>query len=240
MNFLKILLLLLFFTNCSNQQIDNRILEFERILGKENSETLNYLVSDFETNYLKNQYPTLKTKVAYSKFLNDLLEDKIENWGPFYNKNLDLFNNSKLIKELYRFPDSVWIVESSEQDKIEGDSTVLLYSKTPYIKMRYKEINKKGEYEYYYSSIYANLDSNSNYDSIIKLYYKRVEFNSAGKYIQALYAIHETDTLTKKYFDIKEHGGILPLKFFITGTLSLDPDFNDYFHKRIVLLEVVY
>ena len=87
MKFFKIFLLLLFITSCTKQPTDNRILEFERILGKENSETLNYLVSDFENDYLKKQYPTLKTEDAYSKFLNNLLEDKIENWGTYYKKH---------------------------------------------------------------------------------------------------------------------------------------------------------
>jgi len=239
-NLSKLFILFTFFTSCSNQPTDNRILEFEKILGRENIETLNYLVSDFENDYLKNQYPTLKTEDAYLKFLNNLLEDKILNWGNYYKKNKEFFNKSQLIKELYRFPDSVWIIENSNFDKVEDDSIALLYSKTPYIKMRYKELNENEDFEYYYSRLYTDIKPNTNYDSIINSTYKRAEFNGAGKYIQALFAIKDTDTFTNKYFDVKQNGGILPLKFFIKGALSLDPNFNDYFHKRIVLLEVVY
>ena len=130
-------------------------------------------------------------------------------------------------------------LENSSFDKKE-DSLEVLYSPNPYIKSRYKYDNPDGTFEYLYSSSYPVINSNMDFDSIVESEMKDAQFNHIGKYIQALYAIKDTDTLTKKYFHLKQNGGILPLKFFIRGTLSLIPDFNDYFHKRIVLLEVVY
>ena len=40
-------------------------IEFEKTLGKENVETLNSLIRDFETKTLKNEYPNLNTENAY-------------------------------------------------------------------------------------------------------------------------------------------------------------------------------
>jgi hypothetical protein len=61
--------------------------------------------------------------------------------------------------------------------------------------------------------------------------------NIIGKYMRALYEIKDSDSLTKKYWDMREAAGMLSNNIFIKGTLSLEPDFNDYFHKRIVVVE---
>ncbi|WP_417371877.1 hypothetical protein [Gelidibacter japonicus] len=58
----SLLLILILTFGCSNQK---DIKEFEAVLGKENSETLTYLVNDFESDVLKRQYPNISTKEAY-------------------------------------------------------------------------------------------------------------------------------------------------------------------------------
>ena len=73
--FLNIILLLTF--SCSNEK---DIAEFEKVLGKENSETLTYLVNDFESDFLKRQYPNLDTKNAYKQFLTELSKGETEYW----------------------------------------------------------------------------------------------------------------------------------------------------------------
>ena len=49
-------------------------IEFEKAIGKENVETLNSLIANFETKTLKNKYPNLKTENAYKEFLKDILK----------------------------------------------------------------------------------------------------------------------------------------------------------------------
>ncbi|GGK35684.1 hypothetical protein GCM10007962_32580 [Yeosuana aromativorans] len=61
--------------------------------------------------------------------------------------------------------------------------------------------------------------------------------NAIGNYMRALYKIKDSDTLIKRYWDMRESAGMLSNELFVSGTLSLEPDFNNYFHKRIVVVE---
>ncbi|GAA4281920.1 hypothetical protein [Gaetbulibacter aestuarii] len=64
-----------------------------------------------------------------------------------------------------------------------------------------------------------------------------LQVNSIGKYLEALFNVRDSDSLVKKYWDIREAGGLLQNELFVNGVLSSNPDFNNYFHKRIVVLE---
>ena len=76
--------------------------EFEKTLGKENVETLNSLIEDFETKTLKNEYPNLKTENAYKAFLKDILK---YNYSLLENR---IFPESKLKLNIYCVPDSTF------------------------------------------------------------------------------------------------------------------------------------
>jgi hypothetical protein len=52
MRHINIIIILLLTFSCSNQK---EITEFEKVLEKENSETLTYLGNDFESDFLKKQ-----------------------------------------------------------------------------------------------------------------------------------------------------------------------------------------
>ena len=64
-----------------------------------------------------------------------------------------------------------------------------------------------------------------------------LQINGTGKYMQALYTVKDSDSLIKKYWEKREAAGMIRNELVINGILSLSPDFNDYFHKRIVVLE---
>ncbi len=64
--------------------------------------------------------------------------------------------------------------------------------------------------------------------------------NQIGKYMQAIYHIKESDTLVNKYYHSREAGGIISNERFVNGTLYHKPNFNNYFHKIIVVLEYSY
>ncbi len=64
--------------------------------------------------------------------------------------------------------------------------------------------------------------------------------NGIGKYMRALYEIKDHDTLIMDYFKRREIGGLMPNKIFVKGILHSKPDFHNYFHKRIVVIEFTY
>jgi hypothetical protein len=81
-------------------------------------------------------------------------------------------------------------------------------------------------YEYEYS--YSLGDSTKT---------KTIDSNNMGKYMAALYSIKDSDSLIKTYWKYREAGGLIQKEIVIPGLLSLEPDFGDYFHKRIVVVE---
>ncbi len=64
-----------------------------------------------------------------------------------------------------------------------------------------------------------------------------LELNHVGKYIQALYAVKDSNSLVKLYTEKRQAAGMMHNELFVPGILSSNPNFNDYFHKRIVVLE---
>lgn len=61
--------------------------------------------------------------------------------------------------------------------------------------------------------------------------------NNFGNYMTALYEIKDSDSLIKKYWSKREAMGIMQNTIIVDGLLSSKPDFNNYFHKRIVVAE---
>ena len=60
---------LLLIISCADKKSEKQTSEFDKVLGIENVATLNFLVSDFENDFLKRQYPNLDTENAYRQFL---------------------------------------------------------------------------------------------------------------------------------------------------------------------------
>lgn len=67
-----------------------------------------------------------------------------------------------------------------------------------------------------------------------------IEVNTTGKYLIALYEVKHSDSLISKYYNIRETAELMHTDFFIDGFLSMDPDFDNYFHKRIAVIEFSY
>ncbi len=77
-------------------------------------------------------------------------------------------------------------------------------------------------------------------DEIYSKEYKELEINYAGKYMEALKVIKNSDSLISGYYDVREIAGFVSPVLFASGILISDPDFSDYIHKRIVVLEFSY
>jgi len=173
MQILKIIIILLVTFSCTKKPTDNRITEFENILGERKTKALNLLVSDFDKN-LNRIYPALKTSQAYLQFLLDIKNNNITDWNEykFQSKETNLeFRMSGLRGEIY------------QED------------------------------------------------------YKELETNHAGNYSIALNKLKDSDALIKGYYEVREAAGLMSAELFAPEILSSNPDFNNYFHKRIVILE---
>ena len=177
-------LILIFIFSCSQQ--DNRIMKFEKILGKEQSEALNLLVADFDKNLNKN-YPNLSTEKGYRQYLKDILSESTTGMEKF---------------------------------EFQSDQTNSKFHKSGL----WNEI-----YEYRYSYSLDGKDSTKTLNS-----------KNLGKYMLALYSIKDTDSFISEYCAKRESAGLMQNELVVEGILSLNPDFTDYFHKRIVVIEFSY
>ena len=157
MKHINLIILLLLTFSCSNEK---DIVEFEKVLGKKNSETLTYLVKDFESDFLKRQYPSLDTKKAYKQFLTELSIGQTEYWKKISENSREFFEQSNLRLEIYSIPDSIWIERDPEK-------LTLSFSGVPMLKIKQKYLMPNGTFEY------STLESSFNYrepineDSII-------------------------------------------------------------------------
>ena len=89
---------------CSQKQTDNRIAEFEKMLGNEPTKSVNSLVSDFEEN-LDKIYPDLSTEKAYRKYLKEMISgqdiDNMKNeWLKWIGMGLILVPLNAIFHEL--------------------------------------------------------------------------------------------------------------------------------------------
>ncbi len=235
MRIFNLFIFLILIISCSD-----KISEFDKVLGEENVETLEFLVSDFENDFLKRQYPNLDTENAYRQFLTELREGKTENWKRISNKTKNKFKSSDLINEIYEFPDSVWVLKNSTFDKIESDSLGILYSPGPYIKSRYKYINPDGTTKYTFSRSYGIIRPDANFDSIIKREQEIPNMNFTGKYMQALASIKDKNEFYKELYETKESVGLIFPSTTARIMLKFDIDLNDKLNRKIIALELAY
>ena len=180
--YIFVLFLCLGCQNQYNQYVDR----FEEILGERETEALNLLVSDFETN-LEKIYPDLSQQLAYEHYLKDIIDPTEGNWKKFKfqtDKTHNEFINSGLRTEIY--------ISSKVYDDIKEDS------------------------------ILVN------------------EVNQTGKYMRALYTARALDTLIDVSWDKRDAAGLMQNELVVKGLLYYKPDFNNYFHKRIVVVEFSY
>ncbi|MBU2929756.1 hypothetical protein [Winogradskyella psychrotolerans] len=241
MKFNKTFIFLLLIISCSDIKPDNQTSEFEKVLGIENVATLDFLVSDFENDFLKRQYPNLKTENAYRQFLIELRDEKTENWKHISEKARTKFKTSDLRLEMYEYPDSVWIIENSDFDKIESDSLEYIKHPVPYIKSRFKYASPDGTIEYsYIRSHSSELKPNSNFESIINHELNSPHFNYIGKYLQALESIKNKNKFYDKLFDVKKEFGYVSPKLTAFEMLDYGFDLNDELNRQIIVLELAY
>jgi hypothetical protein len=242
MKIFKILIYIFLVFSCKDIQTENNISEFDKLLGKDNVATLNFLVSNFENDFLKRQFPNLSIENAYKQFLIDFRDNKTKKWVCVSKNASNKFILSNLRLEIYNLPDSVWIIKDSTHDyKTECDSIDLNILKSyPYIKSRYKYKRQDNTVEYTYSNYFGEKITELNQDSILKQHKNRRNFNTTGKYMQALRSIKNKSQFHEKYYKQKESAGFLFPDLIAGAMLYEKIDLNDKINRKIIVLEFMY
>ena len=218
----EILFTSLFIFCCLNGECQTT--EFDKILGKENSETLDYLVTDFENDFLKRKYPHLDSANAYRKYLTDIVEGKTNTRKGISKKSKALFEKSQLRLEIYCIADSTWIEQNPWTDK------------NLLVKARTRCKNLDGTFEY--GTMEMPFDEKEiSRDSILKEYMNFVTTNYHGKYLKALNSISDKSEFLSDFVKTKEIGEIA---FYVIAEWLLDYNVNldDYYIKRIIVIEI--
>ena len=199
-------------------------IEFEKTLGKENVETLNSLIEDFETKTLKNEYPNLKTENAYKAFLKDILK---YNYSLLENR---IFPESKLKLNIYCVSDSIWFEEKSLSSG----------KKRKIIKTKYKCLNPKGKIIYSRSGYFSD-NERSKTLKLVENQKEDVQINFNSIYLKALEEISNKSKFVEYYLkNIKMTGTPIPPFRMSNYILKNDIDINDYFTKRLIFINMFY
>jgi hypothetical protein len=230
MKFINLIIILLLTFSCSNEK---EIAEFERILGEENSETLTYLVNDFESDFLKRQYPNLDTKIAYKQFLTELSKGETEYWKKISKSSREYLKESDLRLEIYSVPDSIWIERDPKK-------LTLSFSEVPMLKIKRKYLMPDGTLGYSTSESSFRYKELIDEDSIINSRKNWKGINYVGSYTRALNSISNKSRFLTGYLDMREAAGTIDPILIADRMLEYKVDIDDYFIKRLIITEIVY
>lgn len=103
MRILHLFLVVNLIFNCSQKNDDKRIIEFESVLGINETKTLNILVAEFEKNLVR-IYPKTTINEAYHKHLTDIISKSridFEKYTFISEKTYNKYRESQLWKEVY-------------------------------------------------------------------------------------------------------------------------------------------
>ena len=230
MKFINLIIILLLTISCSNEK---DIAEFEKVLGKENSKTLTYLVNDFESDFLKRQYPNLDTKKAYKQFLTELSKGQTEYWKNISKSSREYLEKSNLRLEIYSVPDSIWIERDPEK-------LTLSFSDIPMLKIKRKYLMPDGTFGFSISESSFRYKEPINEDSIIESRKNWVDINYAGSYTRALNSISNKSRFLTEYLNVRDAAGTIDPRLIADRMLETKVDLNDYFIKRLIVTEIMY
>ena len=197
---------------------------FEKTLGKENVETLNFLIENFETKTLKKEYPNLTTENSYKEFLKD-------NYS-IYNSidKRKIFVESKLKLNIYCVRDSIWIKKRTLSSGKESDMIVT----------RYKCLKQNNEVVYN-KSIHHCCSDRSKTLSFIEKDKRIVQINLIGSYIKAFEKISNKSNFLNFYLEhIKITATPMLPPLMANYILKNNINTNDYFVKRIMYINQIY
>ncbi|WP_321344494.1 hypothetical protein [uncultured Draconibacterium sp.] len=207
--------ILVFLFSCTEKK-DVRIIEFENSLGETETKYLNDLVNDFDS-FLNIKYKNEEFK--FKEYLTEISESKEPDIWKIDKKKLEEIEKTNLFAKYDSiFPDSVWY-----------DNKVFNVS--------YSDLNHGVTNSI---AIIKEKNQNLNIDSIISSLKNKPRLEEIEpSYVQiALETVMTKDTLIQNYIDAKRTAGTISIRLIAGGLLhDLKPE-NEYFAKRIFMMEM--
>jgi hypothetical protein len=224
MKYLNLFFLLLLLS-CNNLEED-KIRTFEKTLGQERSELINKVIIEFEEN-LKTKFRTDNINQAYYRYFLRFIDNNPRRLDIFdihrFNEIKKLMVENGLEKEIFLTP-----------SKVENDSLKFHFIYTYY---RDNGIIDTIEVE---TELILPINDIPFNELIIEEEKRKIMFNKYGKYIQALEKINSMDSSIVKYIDYKKDCGYMADYIFAHSQLYNTVDVENYFIKRIILIEHFY
>jgi hypothetical protein len=227
--FLPLLLTLISISGC-NQQNSDRIKEFENSLGHDESKALNIIYQAYE-NFLDSVYPNTSMAEANIKYLSEIAfygQPRFKFSGDQFVELSKLYMKSGLKSAVGDIADTVWI---------ENDSIYSLYNYHQFPKTTSISFD---DYMAGYAPINRVLLADLNFkqrDSLLLYYHESGNFRYSTKFFQALDNAKKNDQFLTEYLYAFEAVGEVSSSLVADGTLSMSPNFSDYFVQRVILVE---
>jgi hypothetical protein len=205
------------FSCVANRKVENeRISKFEDSLGKSETKYLNKLVNDFDS-FLAKKYNGKEYDSNFKEYLNEISESNHPDiWKIDKNKLVEIQETNLLAKYDSIFPDSVWYNENVINVSFSSlgitNSIALI---------------QKGNQEF-------NVDSLIN---VIKAK-PRLEEIEPSKFQIALTAVMTDDILIQNYLDAKRAAGTISIRLIADGLRYNYRPNEEYFAKRIMIMEM--
>ncbi len=211
-------------------QIQSQQVEFEKVLGKENVKTLNYLIKDFEENILDKLYPNQNIQDKYKNFIVDYSKKKIDVNSENFKRNKKKFDESKLKYFIYCEKDSIYFGKSIYNPKDIRKKIIC----------KYKCFDTDKTFKnWYQETTYSEDEKRLKRD--ISLFEKRREFNTRGFFLKALKKVPNKSDFLKLYLEeIELTGEAMSYSRMPYILLKNKVNLNDYFVKRLILIEFMY
>ena len=194
--------------NQSKKTKDRLISEFEKQIDEEQLNYLNEIVNDLDS-YLSENYPNQELK--FRAYLTDLSDLTLNEYWRIDSVKFEKYRERDLFRNFKKiFPDSVWF-----------------NGQTYCIKFPDNEITEV-------------IIPNGNVDTIINFLQQepRLFLTKQSIVHKALDSIEKSDSLIINYFEAKEFTDNFSPSILAKGLLFYLTDKNEYFAKRIFILEM--
>ncbi|HUW06002.1 MAG TPA: hypothetical protein VMW01_07060 [Williamwhitmania sp.] len=220
MRIIHLLIFLPLLTSCQQSRVSSTnnsssIERFENVLGKQETDYLNEIVQDFE-GFLNSSYSGNDLASKYKAYLTDISNNTLKHHWKIDSLKMLRYEKSNLFAKYDTvYADTVWFEDGMVNFKFKNDN--LVQSIIP--------IEQKNRA--------LNIDSLIQ-DTKSKPYIKLI---SESQFYVALDSIAHGDSLILDIIDSKSNPNQVEESLFARGLLKHNPDFSNYFIKRIIALE---
>ena len=206
-----ILQFLLVLVSCNSTKKNPEIQKFENLLGEQETIYLNEIISGLDS-FLEIKYPDAEFK--FESYLKDIVESETPFFWAIDSVNFVKYQNSKLFNKYETmYPDSVWHEEKS-------------------IIIRYPDG--------YQEQDLGTIEDSSLLFSEIELSKKQPSYKlvEESNFRASLEGLKSSDSLIVNYLEVSEFLQVISPNSLASGLLWDLNEKNEYFAKRILMLEL--